>query len=138
MNQQRCSPFSEVWCELDPIVCIGVGDNIIRTPASCSEFLTCENGVAFPGRCLHGDYFNEETQRCDLRQNVECDLEIVEEPKRGPCDGERDFGLVGSDDRCDEYFVCYHNEILFSLECPDNQIFDFDQQICGQQFECLL
>lgn len=139
MNQQRCTLFTEVNCELDPIVCLGVEEeDIVRSPASCSEFLTCVNGVPFPGRCFYGDHFNEETHRCDLRENVECDLEIPEQPKRGPCDGGLDFGLAASDERCDEYFVCYHNEILFSLECPENQVFNFEQQVCGHDFQCLL
>lgn len=139
MNQQRCTPFTQVNCELDPIVCLGVSEeNTVRSPTSCSEFVTCINGIPFPGRCFYNDYYDEETQRCDLPENVECDLELPDEPRRGPCDGARDFGLVGSDESCNHYFVCYHNEVLFSLECPEGQVFGLEEQVCGPDFECLL
>lgn len=138
-NQQRCVPPYATWCELDPIVCLGIGNDVlVRAPASCSEFLSCINGRPLPGRCWGDLFFNEESQLCESRDLVECDLEVPTEVPRHNCDGIPDFRLAVSDDSCSEYLVCYSNEILFTLECPDGQNFDLATQVCGEEFECLL
>lgn len=137
-NQQRCTEPFMTQCELDAIVCLGVeGENAVRAPASCSEFVECIRGVPFPGRCWNNLFFNEETQRCVPPEEVQCDLNVPTEPPRSQCDGERDFWLAGSLEGCDKYYVCYNNEILFSLDCPENQVFDYKTQVCGEEFDCL-
>lgn len=78
------------------------------------------------------------TQGCEPTENVECEIVVTTREPRGPCDLQRDYWLVGSEENCSEYFVCYNNDILFSLECPENQFFDAATQVCGEEFECLL
>lgn len=160
LNQQRCAPASQTWCELDEIVCYGVeAGRTIRAPASCGDYVTCINGVPYAGRCINNFWlvtiiscrlnivqflglfyssrFNEETNNCEHRDSVECDLDVPTVSPRGPCDGARDFSLVGSETSCSEFFVCYANEIFDTLECPENQNFDVNTQVCGD-FECSL
>lgn len=69
---------------------------------------------------------------------MECDLVDVPQEPRHECDGVPDFLLTRSNESCSEYFVCYNNEKLLSLTCPENQVFDEDTQVCGDEFECSL
>lgn len=140
--QQRCTDTYETQCDLYPIVCLGAEDDApFRSPASCSDFVTCYDGVPFPSRCWHNMFFDEVTGQCLPPDEVECDLNIPTEPPRTPCDGARDFGLVASWDSCEEFFLCYADEIWDTLQCPEGQIFNEARQVCGGEgegFECWL
>lgn len=83
-------------------------------------------------------YLNEETGLCEPQEDVECDLDIPEETPRHPCDGAPDFRLRGSWESCTLYHLCYANEIISDLDCPEGQIFDQETEVCGENFECLL
>lgn len=138
MNQQRCTDPYDTICDLDSIVCIDVADgSTVRAPASCSEFVTCVDGIPYPGRCFNHLFFDEETNNCVARDTVECDLILPTEEPRGPCDGEPDFSLTGSPESCTEHFVCYDNEIFLTLECTTGN-FDSIRATCDPNFQCLL
>lgn len=139
MNQQRCTHPYDTTCHLNSLVCNGVEDGrTIRAPASCSEFITCVDGLPYPGRCFNHLFFDEATNNCLPRDAVDCDLIVPTEQPRSSCDGAPDFSLAGSSESCTEYFVCYDNEILFTLECPTGQNFDFVRATCDENFECSL
>lgn len=73
---------------------------------------------------------------CLPRDQVECDEPTTLAPTT-ECEGIPDFLLAGSWTDCSMYFICYDNEKLETLECPDGQIFDFATQDCGD-FDCLI
>jgi hypothetical protein len=67
---------------------------------------------------------------------VECEQPPTLAPT-AECDGISDFLLAGSWDDCSEFFICYDNEKLETLRCPEGQVFDFATQVCGD-FDCLI
>lgn len=81
--------------------------------------------------------FNEETQRCEDAENAECDHSTVSPPgsESNPCWGVPDFLLAADLNNCAEYHICYENQIINSLVCPDGQVFDAKTQVCGD-FVC--
>jgi Chitin binding Peritrophin-A domain len=134
--QQRCTQIYETRCELDEAVCYGIeNDVMIRGPSSCSDFITCTNGIPRVGRCWGDLFFNERSGECEPREQVECDLNVSTEDPTRLCEGKPDFSMVGSLNDCREYFVCYANEQLERGECFEGHVFDFETQVCGD-FEC--
>lgn len=138
--QQRCDIYFLVTCQLDDLVCdeIEAGSRI-RSPVSCSDFVLCSHGgIPFPLRCEPEWFFDERLGSCAPEDEVDCDLNVPTEPPRNACDRQLDFSLAGSTDNCRTYFVCYNNEILFELECSEDQVFDPETQVCGEEFICPL
>lgn len=85
-------------------------------------------------------FFNEETQRCDSPENVDCNQSTTTPPpgsELNPCWGVPDFFLAAALSNCAEYHVCYENEVIQTLECPDDQVFDVATQVCGE-FDCAI
>lgn len=137
-NQQRCTPPYTVYCVLDEIICDDVeSGNRIRSPSSCSDYILCSQGFPFPFRCQPDHYFFDESiGSCEPPELVECELNVTV-PPRNECDGQPDFSLAASLENCQTYLVCYNNDILFEMECPEGQVFDPETQVCGEEFECL-
>ncbi|KAJ7365191.1 chitin binding, partial [Desmophyllum pertusum] len=52
--------------------CQGQANENYKDPNNCYGFITCSNGLAYHMDCPAGLKYNEQTDQCDLPQNVTC------------------------------------------------------------------
>lgn len=56
-------------------LCIDQPDGyVFNNPSGCDAFFMCRDGVATPGTCPAGLYFDSENIACDLSENVNCQM----------------------------------------------------------------
>lgn len=76
--------ISKIYCELDlEAYCesrTSDGLDFYRNPEDCNSYITCDEDP-YIGYCAEDNYFDEEAQSCDEKENVQCDGEINPEPE---------------------------------------------------------
>ncbi|KAL5290932.1 hypothetical protein ACFFRR_010370 [Megaselia abdita] len=74
---------NSVFCQSADIdeICRLRGDEgleFLKYPEDCSNFVICED-TPYVGSCGEGDYFDEESQTCDIKEKVQCGSEPIPE-----------------------------------------------------------
>lgn len=121
---------SDPWCE-------GVADGGRFRAETCSSFYECNGGLRTRIECDGDLYFNEVTEECDDRENVECDLDTPLPPSIPDtlvsCDDVDDFAYIPHPDSCSEFFQCFDN-FPYLLSCPRGLYFSPERNTCITEY----
>lgn len=110
MPPYRWDTGIELFCEEDK------NDTLVASPKSCRHYFECATGIE--GVCPDGQTFNEEKQRCDSDNGIDCVLC----PRTGH--------LTIADPRSCNYFYHCVEGLRVKVACPDGLRFDDQMTNC--------
>ena len=59
---------------MDEGFCSEKGDGNFKDPDTCFGYITCTKGKIHRTQCPKGLMYNEEDDKCDLKENTRCDI----------------------------------------------------------------
>nr|XP_029713040.1 peritrophin-44-like isoform X1 [Aedes albopictus] len=128
---QRCDLEENVECvenicpnSVNPAVASMVPD-----PTDCSQYYICFNRIPNgPHTCNAGLLFDPVNRRCDLEDNVEC--EVVTEPPTVTDCPPTGLHYIPVEGECSSFFICLNGEQIGEEVCADGLIFDINLRNC--------
>lgn len=117
-----------VEAELEAYVCIGVVDGtLVPSPASCGSYYRCNGDVPVEEECPEGHAFNEDMQRCDPENEVDCSL----------CADEGQY-MLADPKNCNLFYYC-DGYVRDKYACPNGERYDSVESRCRPraEFQCV-
>lgn len=104
--------------------CFGVLDGaLVPSHKSCNTYFRCENEVGIEEKCAPELVFNEEQQRCDPKDEVDCLL----------CTDDGQY-LLSDPRHCNQFYYC-NNYGRDKYACPNAERFDSVDGYCRPRAE---
>lgn len=69
---------------------------MLESPYYCEDYYLCVNDIAYYYRCDNKEWFDQQNQRCDHPDNVDCISYTPPDPPEDICDGVSNFKYVSS------------------------------------------
>lgn len=109
---------------LADVVCKHVADGtMVANPKSCRHYFECNGKYAIERLCAEGYAFNEDGQRCDPQDEIDC----IKCPETG-------FQILADPKNCHHFYKCSGGERI-KMTCPAGQRFDRELAACKPRAE---
>lgn len=93
-------------------------DTFVANPKGCKYMYHCRKGKAFEAFCPHDLWFNPDAGNCDLRNNVDCQLDDskidtnLNDRIICPVRDSKGVKFMPSNIDCGRYYICYHGKAI--------------------------
>lgn len=124
-STQSCDLSENVDCSR----CPATGILITRNANSCSAYTICIDGIPIDRECETGLWFDEDTGKCDLIENVIC-TGINNCPETG-------VAVVPDLTDCTQYLLCSNGTITDTRTCTTGLKFNPNNLRCVPSDECI-
>jgi len=122
VSKDKCSTTRPFGCE--DVRCENKNESLLYKGSGCRDYFYCKGGVHWAASCNTGEYFNQNTSKCETGTHLPAECS-------NRCTGKAD-GTYNVNKVCRTYYKCQAGAYS-EFDCPFNQWFNETTGACSSQ-----
>lgn len=123
------------------VICPSTGKTMAAVPQSCSEYLSCDNGIGTKHKCDVGFEFSPSSYQCVEKKNSDCARSKLKGSQHSKCRYDKEGGppVYFQSDICPEFKKCA-SQLAWQVKCARYCHWNNEEKSCewADKFECHL